>query len=377
MRIFDVVTIASGVVAATCVAPVGVARAQIVRGEIAVNGGVATDQRGLRSNAFTLAPFVLIAPDPRFSAALGGSVTQFASNVRAVGGSATVGTRLPLGSALAIAGSATGAATRTSFNASYASVDLTPTLEATLAGVTLFAGAHVASGTTSMRQATTTPGGLLGAPTNTVQDLSFSRTSAGPVFGGVLNMPGARVDQAASIGYREERARIVGLTAIDRVLTASLVNGAVIASASGGLRGAPDESVGFGSVSASVAMGRAAALQATLGTYPSNRLTGTFGGRFASVGVVLRGSRRLDMPAEVPAVRGAPAVASGANRLVINAPDARRVELAGDWNGWSPTPATRNADGVCTSTFSCRRESIATHSASTAGDGPSPKALRR
>ena len=343
LRIIDAFVVA--VVAVASAAPSHRADAQIVRGEIAVGGGIATDQRGVRSNAVTLAPAVLLAPDPRFSVALSGSATQFESNVRAVGGAATLGMRLPLGSVFAVAGSAAGSATQTSFNASYASVDLTPTLEATLARLTLFAGAHVASGKTSLRQPTSTPGGVLGAPTTGVRDVSFSRTSAGPVFGGVVNLAGSRADQGAAISYREEHARIEGLTVTDRVVTGSLASGAIAASASGGVRDATDERAGFGSVSAAVAMGRAAALQASVGTYPSNRVTGTLGGRFASLGIVLRGSRRLDTPGAVPPLRGALAVANGATRLVISAPAARRVELAGDWNGWTPMLATRNADG--------------------------------
>jgi hypothetical protein len=343
MRFIDAVVVGVMVVQA---APSGSAGAQIVRGEISVGGGVATDQRGVRSNAVTLAPAVLLAPDPRFSAMLAGSATQFESSVRAIGGTATLGTRLPLGSVFAATGSATGSVTRTSFNASYASVDLTPTLEATLASVTLFGGAHIASGNTSLRQATSGPGGVLGAPSTGLRELSFSRTSAGPVFGGVVNMPGAHADQAGSLSYREEHARIEGVTVTDRVVTGSLASGAFTASASGGMRDATDESTGFGSVGASVALGRAAALQASVGTYPSNRVTGTLGGRFASVGIVLRASRRLDTPVETPPLRGAPAVASGATRLVISAPSARRVELAGDWNKWSPMLATRNADGM-------------------------------
>jgi hypothetical protein len=343
MRFVDAFVVVVMVVQA---APSGIAGAQIVRGEVSVSGGVATDQRGMRSNAVTLAPAVLLAPNPSFSALLAGSATQFESSVRAIGGTATLGTRLPLGSVFAATGSATGSATQTSFNATYASVELTPTLEATLRSVTLFGGAHVASGNTSLRQPTSTPGGVLGAPSTGFQDISFSRTSAGPVFGGVVSIPGSRADQAASLSYREEHARVEGVTVTDRVVTGSLASGAFTATASGGMRDATDESTGFGSVGAAVAMGRAGALQASVGTYPSNRVTGTLGGRFVSLGVVLRASRRLDTPVEAPALRGAPAVASGVMRLVIRAPAARRVELAGDWNKWSPMLTTRNADGL-------------------------------
>src|SRR5258706_13457905 len=44
--------------------------AQMMRGEIGVSAGGATDQRGFRSNAITLSPSVVLAPDPRLTAGL-------------------------------------------------------------------------------------------------------------------------------------------------------------------------------------------------------------------------------------------------------------------------------------------------------------------
>ena len=324
--------------------PRGDADAQIVRGEIAVGGGTATDQRGVRSNAVTIAPSVLLAPDPRFSAALAASATQFGSSARALGGTATLGVRLPLGSVVALAASAAGSATQTSFNATYSSAELTPTLEATVAGVTLFGGAHVASGASSIRQVASAPGGVFGAPVPGARDVTSTRTSTGAVFGGVLNVAGA---EGGTISYREEHARVAGASIIDRVATGTVGSGTLAFTASGGLRDAPDEQIGYGSVSATLALGRAIALQGAVGSYPSNRVTGTFGGRFASIGVMLHGLRRLDSPiGSAPPVRGAPAVPSGATRLAISAPRAQRVEVAGDWNKWTPALATRTADGT-------------------------------
>ncbi len=43
---------------------------------------------------------------------------------------------------------------------------------------------------------------------------------------------------------------------------------------------------------------------------------------------------------------GAPAATAGLTRLSIDAMDATRVELAGDFNDWNPVPATRAANGV-------------------------------
>jgi hypothetical protein len=323
------------------------AEAQVVRGEIAVGGGSATDQRGVHSSALTIAPSVLLAPDPRFSAALAASATQFGSNARALGGTATLGTRLPLGSVVAIAASAAGATTQTSFNASYSSAELTPTLEATVAGVTLFGGAHVASGSSSIRQVTSTPGGILGTPSAGTRDVTSSRTSSGAVFGGVLNIAGAPGTADGALSYREEHAHVAGVNVVDRVATGTVAGGTLALTASGGLRDAPDEQLGYGSLTVTLALGRAVALQGAVGTYPSNRVTGTFGGRFASVGLTLHGLRRLDSPISTgPKVRGVPAAPSGATRLSISAPSAQRVEVAGDWNKWAPTAAARAADGT-------------------------------
>ena len=314
---------------------------------MSLGAGSATDQRGVRSNAVTIAPSVLLVPDPRFSASLGLSATQFASNVRALGGTGTLGTRLPLGSVLALTGSGTAAATRTSFNATYSSAELTPTLEATISAVTLFAGARIAGGRTTVRETASIPGGPLGPPTAGARDVTSSRASTGPVFGGVLNVTGLRADQAAVLSYREERARVAQTRVTDRVLNGTLANGALTLSASAGLRDAPDERLGFGSATATIGLGRAIALQASGGSYPSSRLTGTVGGHFASVGVVLHGVRQLESRNDQGAhVRGAQAVAAGSTRLAIAAPNAKRVELAGDWNGWTPMHATRAADGT-------------------------------
>jgi 1,4-alpha-glucan branching enzyme len=37
---------------------------------------------------------------------------------------------------------------------------------------------------------------------------------------------------------------------------------------------------------------------------------------------------------------------AGVTRIAIHAPDARTVQLCGDWNGWKPEPARRASNGV-------------------------------
>src|SRR5205085_8654751 len=116
-----------------------------------------------------------------------------------------------------------------------------------------------------------------------------TRTSVGPVFGAVVNVAGARPDQGGALSYREEHARVATTLVVDRALSGTLVNGALTLSATAGMRDAPDEQLGFGTLTATLGVGRAVALQASLGSYPSSRLTGTLGGHFANVGVVLQG----------------------------------------------------------------------------------------
>jgi len=324
-----------------CLAPC--AKAQIVRGDVSVGGGTGTDQRGLHSSAVTLAPSVLYLPNSMFSAGMSGAATRFGSSAQALAGAGSLGVRVPLGSVFAVAASGIASATATSFNATYSSAELTPTLEAGIGPATLFGGMHAASGTSTIREASSSPGGVFNNPVSGVRDVTTSRTSTGAVFGGVIDLDRA---SGAKLAYREEHARIAGVGYTDRTATGTLGNERYGLSGVAGLRDAPDEQVGFGSVTATIALARSVALQAAAGSYPSNRVTGTFGGSFASIGFSFRGLRRLDREDDAPVVRGAPALPAGAKRLSLRAPDAQRVEVAGDWNDWTPTPATLAVDGT-------------------------------
>src|SRR5260221_12433059 len=67
--------------------------AQMMRGEISVSAGVATDQRGFRSNAIPLSPSVVLAPDPRLTAGLVPTGPQFRSHARGPFGTAGAAAR--------------------------------------------------------------------------------------------------------------------------------------------------------------------------------------------------------------------------------------------------------------------------------------------
>jgi hypothetical protein len=322
------------------------ASAQVIRGEIGAGAGVSTDQRGVKSSAITVSPGVVLAPDPRVNVAFSLTGTRFGVESQALGGALSLGARAPLGGNVALGASGSGSLTRTSFNASYGVAELTPTVEATFADVTVFGGAHAASGVTQL-QDTAARSTITGLPTAAPRDVTVSRSSLGPVFGAMLNHAGSAPDESTALFYREEHARVQGVTAVDRSASASFTRGPVSFSVSGGLRDADDEHVTYGSIGAGVAVASSVMLQASAGQYPSSRVLGTPGGSYASVGVLLHAARRLSAT-EAPSVQlpGAPPVAPGTMRLTLRAPDARRVELAGDWNQWEPLSATRATDGV-------------------------------
>jgi Glycogen recognition site of AMP-activated protein kinase len=328
---------------ALAVAPI--AAAQQIQGTLSLGGGTATDQRGVRSSAATISPSLLIVPDPRFSAGLSGTATRFQNQDWSAGGTASAGMRLPLGSGLALAASAAYGATKASFGATYNTGEATPTLEATVSRLTLFGGAHLARGESSLTQATTTPGGPFTPPGLGSSTVSVVRTSTGPVYGAVVALPSARPDAVGAFSYREERARVSSGTVVDRVAGGGWSTGSLALSASAGSRDAVDERSQFGSVSVTVAVTRSVAVQGAMGSYPSSRVLGTVGGRFATLGLSLHGMTTAG-EVQPELVRGAPPIPAGATRLVLRAPRARRVELAGEWNEWATTPATRGADGL-------------------------------
>jgi hypothetical protein len=215
------------------------------------------------------------------------------------------------------------------------------TLEATIARVTLFGGAHLARGQASV-PATVAPSPLGTAPSGPA--VTTTRTSTGPVYGAVVAMPTDRPDVGGALVYREERANVESIPVLDRTLAANWTTGPVSLGASVGMRDARDEQAQFGGVTATVGVGHTLALQGSVGSYPSSRTLGTPGGRYATLGLVLRGSSSVAAE-ESPVALGAPRPAAGMTRLVIRAPDAKRVELAGDWNQWATMPATRADDG--------------------------------
>jgi hypothetical protein len=310
-------------------------RAQTAVAQVAVTGGRVTDERGIRSDAVTFAPGVVVWPHGPVSLTLSGNASRLDNSQWQAGGTAGVSGRTAERAHAALSFTGAGSATRASYGATFLVGDATPALEMRFGGVTMFGGAHVATGRTTMRAQPT-------AATPVVLT-SMTRTWRAPVYGAEW-----RFSHDASVplalGYHEERARAGGETVLDRTADASVALGQLTLGVSGGRRRAPTEHVDFWTGSAMLALTSSMALQAAGGKYPSSRLTGAAPGSFVSVGVVLRpGAPRA---LRLPRPSGVEAPPAGRVRLSIRAPEATRVEIAGDWNDWTPFAARRAANGV-------------------------------
>jgi hypothetical protein len=301
---------------------------------ISLAGGQATDSRGITSGALIVAPSLTVAPTLRASLTLGASGTRFVTGGWSLAGSGAISARVPVGPILGLALDGGGTVLGTSYHAASAEVNAVPSLTARLGLVTLFAGAHAGA-------ARITTSALPAGPFATPAASTAERTIAGSVFGARLAVapePAAGL----AIGYREQHDRVAGIAVTDRVGSISVLAGGLTLEGAVGARRAADERATIASIRAEIAISPLLAIEGGAERYPSDRLTGVCGGRALHGGLVLRfgGSRR---PAEA---RGVGSVPRGATRLAISAPDASAVELAGDWNGWHPAPATRAPNGV-------------------------------
>ena len=294
--------------------PVARADAQQAATTIAVAGGVATDQRGVRSSALTVAPSLHVAPGTKVSLTLGGNATRYASQAFAIGGGATVNALQSVGRfAVLTFGAATNAtALHGMSRATFVSADVQPALELRLSPLALFGGIRAASGIVSDAATSAQPPLPIGQPQS--NRASTTRTGVGPIYGGVLTLGDSRT--TLRLGVREERLRINGAVAAERSGNASL----------------------------SIALAPSSSLEIGAGAYDANRVLGTTAGNYVSAGLSFRFGG--DREPALPTPRGARPPASGITRLSIHAPHAARVELAGDFNEWTPAPAIRADNGV-------------------------------
>lgn len=313
------------------------ASAQSALTQFSVTGGAATDARGVRSNAVTASPAVVLWPLSPVNVVLSAFGSRFAGNDWQAGADAGVSARTAERWRGTFTLNAAGSHTQTSYRTTFAVGEVTPALEMRLGPLTAFGGARVASGRTEVRGAPAIP-----SPQVPVVLTSVTRTSRGPVFGAQWQVRSG--EAPLLLAFREERGRVAGTLVVDRTASASFGFGRMLLGASAGRRASSAETMTFSSGSASLSLTPVLSLQGSAGRYPSSFLTGASSGRYVSVGLVLRsgGPRpmRLPRPTGVPGVRG------NATRLAIRAPEAARVELAGDWNGWTPVPTRRAANGV-------------------------------
>lgn len=324
------------------------AGAQRPQGRVVLGGGSGTDIRGVRSAAYSFAPSLFLFPSGAALVALGARATTFSTGAWALGGSATFRARQGLAGPLALSWSGSGEYTSTSYDVTYGIVDAAPTAELRLGALTVFGGVHAAAArtTTAVAAPAPPPPPLLPPSEPAVVPLgqeTFNRTSLGPVFGGSVRAADLGWGQGVTLEYREDRAHVASVPVTDRRGSVQISAGPVTAGASYGRRDAPDEKTGFGGASLAVALTPVMAAFGAIERYPSNRLTGTLAGRTVSAGVALTfGGPGRARP--LPSPRGVAPPQPGMTRLAIKAPDALRVEIAGDWNHWKAEPVRRSAD---------------------------------
>jgi hypothetical protein len=316
------------------------AKPQSTVGQVAVSAGSATDERGVRSDAMTLAPAIVFTPGVNSNFTLGANATRFANTAWQIGVGAAANARTPSTAGFALVFNGSGNAAQASFNATFAQADATPSLQFSAGPLTLIGGAHAATGYTAV-SAQSSQAPLL---PSTTQLVSQTRTSFAPSYGGELHV-GANSPVSALLSFREEPAHVGGMVVTDRLAGATLAFGRATLSAVAGHRDAPDEQVDFASGSASIPLTSVLSLTLAGGKYPSNRLTGAAGGRFFSTGFALR-LGGAGAAATLPRPEGVPRALPEFTRLAIRAPDAARVEVAGDWNSWTRVSATRATNGV-------------------------------
>lgn len=324
--------------------PAAAQQGRPVAAQLSMAAGTATDVLGVRASAITVTPTVFLRPSARFALDLGIQGTGFANREWAATGVGALGLRAPVTRWLAFTANGSGALTSTSYDSRYSSIAVIPALEGSIGPVTAYAGGHVAHGSSSVPHdiGSASPLPVDGGPTT-------SRTTASRVLRGAVYGAGTyfvRDGARGDAGYREERTRIGGIAYVDRMIHASVLEGRVTLAASIGARTSPAENAAFGSGTFSVAVRRDLAIQLAGARYPVNHLTGMQAGSGLSVGAVLTTGRRSapTIDERATALRGVAAPEPGVSRLVIRAPRARHVELAGDWSDWKPVAARRAPD---------------------------------
>lgn len=310
-----------------------------VEASLGVMGGNASDVTGATSAAVSLSPALRYQAEPGLALTLGGNGTRYQNGQWALGGSGQLSLTTRMSSWLRFALDGTGSVTTTSFSYSGASLEAAPRLQVGTGPLTAFGGYAGAAGSFSTGSAGPRSFGPFAGNLSTTQ----TRQSHGPFFGAVVRLTPAYARVAALLSAREVDRSIETERFTDRSATLLIAGGPARLDATLGYRHAPDEQRTFGGVSLNIMLAPQVAFAAAAQSYPSNPLTGTAAGRAITAGLVLHFG--LHRPAPPQPSEVAP-VAASHTRLTIAAPDAHRVEVAGDWNGWHPQPAVRAQNGV-------------------------------
>lgn len=314
---------------------------QRVEGRLGLSGGSATDERGLRASAYSFAGSLTVPASPRATLSLGGGFTRFDAGDWSLAGSGVFAGHASVVGPVGFGLTTGGAATRTSYDASILAADVIPTLELRFPRVRIFAGARGALARTSFDAPDPQgPGGIFRSPA----PRPIERSGLGPAVGVSVTLATFEAGGLVA-GYRGERLRVEGETVDDHVARVAVLAYPVTLSGSLGLRRSPSERSTYGGARLSVAVAGPVLVDLAAESYPTNALTGTAAGRSVSAGlsIALGGMKR---PRPLPAPAGVGRPAAGLVRLSIRAPDAERVEVAGDWNNWRFLAAARAPNGV-------------------------------
>jgi hypothetical protein len=286
-----------------------VAKAQQVHSSLSLAGGLATDSRGVTSRALTVVPAVVLLPDPRIAFVVDGSGTRFGDSAWSASAETRLVSRVPVAAHLAIGVDAAATGVWSSYDFSYRVASAAPLLEAYAGPLTVGAGVRgsAAQITTVVRQGV--PASIVGGPATTRDvSASVSRTGVGALLTASLRALGTP-GRTLTLGVRDEL----------------------------------DTHALLGSATLSLAMTPYASLDIGGGAYTDNRLLGTSGGNYLSVGVSLRTARRSAPP---PQPAGVAPVPDGMTRIVVPSNRATSVEIAGDFTNWKPIATHRAPNGV-------------------------------
>lgn len=163
--------------------------------------------------------------------------------------------------------------------------------------------------------------------------------------------------EGVTVNFAAQHFRGGGVRLTDLEGGLRLSKGAVSYSSSAGLRSGFQEIDGsryWGEVSGSFWLGNHMALVAAHGRYPAEAGRGTPGGRYTALALRLSNrrpveplrisNRRFDIPPLAPPVVSAfqfRTISANTRSIVIRAPGAETVEIAGDFTDWQPVTLTR------------------------------------